>query len=58
MLNNWIAGSSDIDYLTILAKTDINAEYNNILDIKKRYKKLKKIFPFYGENLIFNESCF
>ena len=56
MLNNWIAGSSDIDYLTILAKTDVGIEYDNILDIKKRYKNLKKMFPFYGENLIFNEE--
>ena len=56
MLNNWIAGSSDIDYLSILEQTDINGEYNNILNIKKKYKSFKKIFPFYGENLILNEK--
>ncbi len=56
MLNNWIAGSSDIDYLVILKQTDINIEYHNIFNIKKRYRKMKRIFPFYGENLILNEK--
>ena len=56
MLNNWIAGSSDIDYLSILKQTELDVEYNNIVNIKRKYKKLKKLFPFYGENLIFNNK--
>ena len=56
LLNNWIPGSSDIDYLTILKNSDITHEYYNVCDIKKNYKKIRKFFPFYGENLIMNEK--
>ena len=56
MLNNWIAGSSDIDYLTILKDSNIIYECHCIYDIKKNYKKIRKFFPFYGENLIINKK--
>ena len=56
MLNNFIAGSSDIDYLTVLKNSDIDNEYKQILNIKRNYRKIKNIFPFYGENLIMNEK--
>jgi hypothetical protein len=49
MLSDWIPGSSDIDYLTIV-KNEVNLK--RIYEINNRYKILRKIFPFYGENLI------
>ena len=56
MLNKLIAGSSDIDYLTILDNSNFNIEFYDIYNIKKRYLKVKKIFPFYGENIILNQE--
>ena len=56
MLNNFIAGSSDIDYLTILKNSNLDDEYKQIFNIKANYKKIKNIFPFYGENLIMNKQ--
>ena len=57
MLNNdWIAGASDIDYLTVIKDGKLYAEIQHVSDIHRKYKKIKKIFPFYGENLIMNES--
>ena len=56
MLNNWIAGSSDIDFLTILKHSNVIYEYHCIFEVKKRYKTIKRFFPFYGENLIMNEK--
>ncbi|MFA7074874.1 MAG: hypothetical protein WC234_06795, partial [Endomicrobiaceae bacterium] len=57
MLNNdWIPGSSDIDYLTVIKNSKLYAEIQHVFDIHVRYKKIKKIFPFYGENLIMSES--
>jgi len=49
MLNDWIAGSSDIDFLTVIKDT---TDFKNIYVINKKYKFIRKIFPFYGENLI------
>ena len=49
MLNDWIPGSSDIDFLTIIKDT---TDLKNIYGLNRRYKFMRKIFPFYGENLI------
>ena len=49
MLNDWIPGSSDIDFLTVIKDT---TDFKNIYGINKKYRFIKKIFPFYGENLI------
>ncbi|MFA7674780.1 MAG: hypothetical protein WCY38_01810, partial [Endomicrobiia bacterium] len=57
MLNNdWIAGSSDIDYLTIIKDNNLYAEMQSVFNINNKYKKIKKILPFYGENLIMTNS--
>ncbi|MDD3729434.1 MAG: hypothetical protein PHI20_00185, partial [Endomicrobiaceae bacterium] len=58
MLNkDWIAGSSDIDFLTIINdNNDIGSEIKLLFKIHKRYKRLKNIFPLYGENIIMNKS--
>ncbi len=58
MLNkDWIAGSSDIDFLTIINNNnDIGSEIKLLFKIHKRYKQLKNIFPLYGENIIMDKS--
>ncbi len=53
MLNkDWIAGSSDIDFFTVIKNKEPYSEINLLYEIHKKYGKLKKIFPFYGENII------
>ncbi len=56
MLNDWIAGSSDIDYLTVIKDCNPYAEMQAVSEINKHYKNLRKIFPFYGENLIMKNT--
>ncbi|GAB1401819.1 hypothetical protein MASR1M68_07300 [Elusimicrobiota bacterium] len=57
MLNNdWIAGSSDIDYFTMIKNNNIRSEIELLFNIHKKYKSIKRMFPLYGENIIMNQS--
>ncbi|MDD5021093.1 MAG: hypothetical protein PHR82_03020, partial [Endomicrobiaceae bacterium] len=57
MLNrDWIAGSSDIDFFTMTKNNNVRSEIELLLNIHKKYKNIKRIFPIYGENIIMNQT--